>query len=82
MHSIGKPRDTSAKKSSSSRVTYRVEEWVVGRDVSEDEVNQNKDPGDGCLYAWYRYLNGEWTRQFVNRQMFFQLKSIETTKFK
>lgn len=77
-HVIGRRMGEDNKPSAMNNLdTYHTEQWVVGEDVTEDDATSNVDSVTGCLYVWYRWTEGRWSRKLISRLQFQQLKSFE-----
>lgn len=78
VHAIGKPEgvDLNRRGSSTTKSTYHVLKWEIGKEISDDEYHANHD-GTGEIYIWYRWLGDSWSWKCVTREEFEQIKSLE-----
>ncbi len=54
---------------------YQVEHWVVGRDVSADDVQRFRDPKTGEMYAMSMFEDGKPTTYLLSKDKWESAKS-------
>ena len=67
--------DSKPPNGVSGEKTWHRETWVIGQDVSDEDVRAYID-GDQ-LFVWYRWINDRWAWSCVSRGRFSQLKALE-----
>lgn len=54
---------------------YRVEYWVIGRDLTNEQAEKWKDPTTGDIYVIIHYQNGKPKTHVVSKSIWEQLKA-------
>ena len=57
--------------------TYRVEWWQIGEDISQEIVDQWRDPDTGDLYIYNQIVDGKDGYRPCTREIFEQLRAVE-----
>ncbi len=71
----GRGDDEPSEALGNKKKTCHMETWIVGKDITEEQVTQNVD-GDQ-IYVWYRWMGNRWSWSCVTRGKFAQLKALE-----
>ncbi len=78
VHAIGKPAGVNSGHVGpvSRAKTYRVLNWEIGKDISEEEAKVHMD-AFGCIYVWYRWMDNAWNWRCVTKSDFESLRKVE-----
>ncbi len=70
----GQPED-EPPEISCKRKTCHFETWIVGKDITQEQVDQYMDGEQ--VFVWYRWMGNRWSWSPISRGKFAQLKSVE-----
>jgi hypothetical protein len=59
----------------SRQKTCHSETWIVGKHISEEQVNEYLDGNQ--IFVWYRWIHDRWSWSCISRGKFAQLKAVE-----
>jgi hypothetical protein len=87
VHSIGQPPELTGdgfdmrqqfdEWMMSGGKTYRVEYWEIGVQVSQEIVDQWRDPVTGDLFIYNELVNDKWGYRPCTREVFEKFRAIE-----